>query len=49
MELRKSLLSESKLLIKEISARCGFENEYYFSNRFKKHTGISPTEYRKLF
>ena len=49
MELAKSLLSESELLIKEISARCGFENEYYFSNRFKKYAGISPTEYRKLF
>ena len=49
MELAKSLLSESELLIKEISAHCGFENEYYFSNRFKKYAGIAPTEYRKMF
>lgn len=43
----KSLLAESDLLIKEIAAECGFSNEYYFSNFFKKHTAVSPLHFRK--
>lgn len=41
------MLTDTALPIKEISALCGFENEYYFSNFFKKHHGISPSKYRK--
>ncbi len=44
----KQLLSDSKLLIRDIAVHCGFENEYYFSNFFKKMTGTSPSEYRNL-
>ncbi len=33
--------------IKEIAHSLGFEYPHYFSNLFKKKTGISPTEYRK--
>jgi len=33
----------------EISRQCGFPDQLYFSRFFKKHTGISPTEYRKSF
>ena len=44
----KNLLCDGELLIKEISALCGFENEYYFSNFFKKHTGLSPTDFRNV-
>lgn len=42
-----TLLSDTNLPIKEISVLCGFENEYYFSNFFKKHRNISPSKYRK--
>lgn len=42
----KELLSGTDLLIKDIAAMCGFDNEYYFSNHFKKQTGMSPTGYR---
>lgn len=44
----KKLLVDSELLVREIAVTCGFENEYYFSNFFKKMTGISPKEYRNL-
>ena len=48
LQKAKHLLSESPLLIREIAILCGFENEYYFSNFFKKQTNISPSVYRSL-
>ena len=48
MEKAKKLLFESDLQIKEISDSLGFENEYYFSNFFKKHYNISPSAFRKI-
>ena len=42
----KELLLGTNLLIKEISLLCGFENEYYFSNCFRKNSGLSPTQFR---
>lgn len=48
MQKAKQLLGESELLIREIAPLCGFENEYYFSNFFKKHAGMSPSAFRAL-
>lgn len=49
LRLRKActMLSETELPIHRIAKECGFENEYYFSNTFKKHMGQAPTAYRK--
>ena len=33
--------------IAEIAEKCGFNSGTHFSNTFKKHTGISPREYRQ--
>ena len=33
--------------VEAVSARCGFRDSFYFSTCFKKHTGISPLQYRK--
>lgn len=33
--------------IKEIAYRSGFEDQTYFNRLFKKHTGMTPVEYRK--
>ncbi len=41
------LLSQSALPLKDISTRCGYSNQYYFSNSFKKKYGMSPSAYRK--
>jgi len=43
----KDLLAMSRLTVGEIAHELGFENPFYFTLRFKKHTGESPTEFRK--
>ena len=44
----KQLLRDTDLPVGEIARRCGFENVYYFSNFFKRMTGVRPSVYRKL-
>lgn len=44
----KTLLADSDLTIKQIALNCGFANEYYFSNFFRKHQSISPSEFRAM-
>jgi AraC-like DNA-binding protein len=43
----KSLLQSSKNSIKEIAYQLGFTESTHFSNYFKKHTDLSPVQYRK--
>ena len=43
----KRLLQYEKLSIKEIAFGLGFNDPYYFSNFFKKHTRLSPKAYQK--
>lgn len=40
------LLETGMLSIAEVAEQCGFCNISYFSNCFKKHFGINPSEYR---
>jgi AraC-like DNA-binding protein len=47
LQKAKNLLSQTDLSIRYIANACGFENEYYFSNFFKKHMALSPTAFRK--
>ena len=49
------ILQESKILLKitnwniaEISFSLGFEEPSHFNSFFKKHSGVSPTTYRKI-
>lgn len=49
MERAKELLEKDKYRVNEISYMLGFENAYYFSRVFRKHTGMSPTEYIKEY
>lgn len=44
----QTLLTESSLAINQIAKNCGFSNEYYFSNFFRKHCQLSPTQYRAI-
>lgn len=41
------LILNSELTIQQVSANLGFENLSYFSRFFKKHSGFTPTTYRK--
>lgn len=41
------LLSESQLSITQISEKLGFSSKNYFFTFFKKHTGKTPSQYRK--
>lgn len=47
MERACVLIREDKYRIYEISYMLGFDNAYYFTKIFKKHTGLTPTEYQK--
>ncbi|MGM0126196.1 AraC family transcriptional regulator [Enterococcus sp. AZ194] len=44
----KDLLRYSEKSIKEISLEVGLENFAYFSRLFKKRTGLTPSQYRKI-
>jgi AraC family transcriptional activator of pobA len=46
LEAKRLLLYTDKSA-KEIAYELGFEDAAYFSNIFKKHTGYSPTDFRK--
>ena len=43
----QSILVSTDLSITEVSTRVGFDNVSYFTNQFKKFTGLSPQSYRK--
>ncbi len=42
------LLEKSNLTVSEIAKTVGFEDQRYFSRVFKKHKGMTPTEFRAL-
>jgi AraC-like DNA-binding protein/mannose-6-phosphate isomerase-like protein (cupin superfamily) len=42
----KVLLAQNELSISEVANAVGFEDQSYFTRLFKKHTGITPSEYR---
>lgn len=44
---KKKLMSEDKS-IADIAAECGFYDAAYFSRIFKKHTNVTPSQYRRL-
>lgn len=43
-----SLLETTDYNVTEISTIVGYDNPLYFSRLFRKHKGISPTDYRKV-
>lgn len=47
LDLAKQLLRDTNLSIREIANKLSFADEYYFSNVFKKRTGMTPSAYRR--
>jgi two-component system response regulator YesN len=41
------LIRQKRYRIYEISYKVGFDNAYYFTRVFRRHTGLSPSEYQK--
>jgi AraC-like DNA-binding protein len=46
IETAKLMLQDTQLHINEIAMQLGFSDSQYFSNFFKKKTGISPSRFR---
>ncbi len=47
MERAKELLLERELKMYHVAEKVGYHDTTYFSQLFKKHTGVSPADYRK--
>ena len=41
------LKSKGEISMNTVAEQCGYMDQGAFAKRFKKHTGLSPTEYRK--
>lgn len=48
IRMASSMLSETALPVGEIAERAGFSSSFYFSKRFRRVKGVSPTQYRKV-
>lgn len=47
IEAAKDLLLCTNMKIKEISEKCGYNDQHYFSYCFKKYIGLSPNAYKQ--
>lgn len=45
----KQMLWDSNISMSEIAVRCGFGSQQYFSDTFKRETGLSPGKYKNGF
>ncbi len=48
IQAAKHLLSNTRLTVKEIAFKAGFESQYYFSKTFKKHVGTPPVNFKQM-
>lgn len=46
LDKAKVLLLDSSYTITEVSRKIGYQDSLYFSRKFRKQTGLSPTEFR---
>ena len=48
MKKAQQLLKAADATIGEIAWNCGYDDQNYFSRVFKKHTGMTPSEYQRI-
>ena len=46
---KRMLIEDDGLNISDIAVRCGFSESAYFCSVFRKHTGMTPRSYRKMY
>jgi AraC family transcriptional regulator len=49
IEQSRHVLATSDTPLSEIALDMGYSDQSHFTTAFKRHTGISPGQYRKLF
>ena len=49
IEAASAVLVDNRLTVGDVASRFGFENPFHFTKVFKKCTGLSPREYRRIF
>ncbi len=47
LERARRLLARTDLPVQSVAADVGYESAFYFTQRFKKATGLSPTDHRR--
>ncbi len=49
MDTARKMLMNENVSIKQIALSLGFNDQYHFSNSFKKYNGVFPSKYRKMY
>ena len=49
MEAAKRALGSGQKPVDDISVEVGYENASFFRRLFKRCTGLTPTQYRRMF
>ena len=49
MDLAKKLLQDTNMTVTMVSAKVGYPNYAFFTKKFKKYSGYTPSQYRSLF
>jgi AraC-like DNA-binding protein len=47
LDQARQLLADPELRVKQVARRLGFSSESYFSNFFRKHAGLSASDFRR--
>ncbi|MFE8697723.1 AraC family transcriptional regulator [Cytobacillus sp. FJAT-53684] len=47
IDMAKKLIAKGGMKLKEVATQIGYDDPFYFSRKFKKEIGVSPTEYMK--
>jgi transcriptional regulator GlxA family with amidase domain len=46
LDRARNLLTQTRLSVKEVAAKAGFDDEHYFSRLFRRKIGFTPSEWR---